>query len=177
MHSIKKSCQPANSRNFLIVILFLVFYAFPAQGQTTNQSGESSGFFIAPLVEVIGFSRKGPAFGGGLAMGMGEGVAIGWRFLYAVDTESVHTLELAVFMRFYVRGSNAVTGPFIQLNAGAAIHALESFPSFPADAGGLSADIAVGWRFPIGQRWYIEPLIRVGYAYIAGVGVSFAFRL
>jgi len=157
--------------------LFFVFPVFFVHGQTANQPSESPGFFIAPLVEVAGYGRKGPAFGGGLALGGGEGVAIGVHFLYAIDTESVHTLELAVFMRFYLLGSNAVTGPFIQLNAGAAIHARKSFPSFPADAGGLSAGIAAGWRFPLGQRWYIEPAVRIGYAYIAGAGVSFAFRL
>jgi hypothetical protein len=133
-------------------------------------------FFIAPLAEVLGYGRKGPAFGGGLAVGAGDGVAVGARLLYAIDTESVNALELAVFVRWYLLGSKASSGPFVQVNAGAAVFAHKSAVSFPAEAGSLSADFAAGWRFPLGEHWYIEPAVRAGYPHIAGAGVSAGFR-
>jgi hypothetical protein len=146
-------------------------------GQTNTNKGSFPDFFIAPLTEVIGYSSKGLAIGGGFALGAGDGVAIGLRLLYAIDTESVSTLELAVFLRFYLLGSGVHTGPFVQVISGADIHARENDWSLSARAGAFSAGLAAGWRFLLGNRWYIEPVVRVGYPYIAGVGVSAAFRL
>ena len=167
-----------NRRCIWYSVLFLVILsAVPVHAQTEEQSAKRSGFFIAPLVEVLGYSRKGPAFGGGLAIGAGNGVAIGAHFLYTVDTELVSALELAVFMRFYLLGPEAHSGPFVQITVGAAVFALKSIVSFPAEAGTISAGLTAGWRFLLRDRWYIEPAIRAGYPYIAGAGVSAGFRL
>jgi hypothetical protein len=176
-----------------IVFMLITVSAVAAHAQTmgtpvysAERTGVSEGsppdFFIAPLVEVMGYGRdRRPSFGTGFAIGAGNGVAIGTRFMYGIDTESVHVMELAVFVRFYVQGPEANTGPFFQLNAGAAIFGLEHAPATPAKAGVLSAGIAAGWRFPLGsasvRRWYIEPAVRAGYPYSIGAGVSFAFRL
>ena len=156
-----------------LVLFFLILSAIPAHAQST----EKPDFFVAPLAEVLGYSRKGPAFGGGLAVGAGSGVAIGLRLFYAIDTESINTLEIAVFMRFYLQGPDACTGLFVQLNAGASIFDYENAASPPAEAGDISLGIAVGWRFLVGSRWYLEPAVRVGYPYIGGLGISFAYRL
>lgn len=142
-----------------------------------SSPGTSSDFFIAPLVEIIGYSRKGPSFGAGFALGAGNGVAIGMRFLYGIDTESIHMMELGVFLRFYLQGASICTGPFFQLNAGASIYNHKHAVYPPARVGALSSGISAGWRFRLGKRWYFEPSIRAGYPYIAGVGASFAFRL
>ena len=139
-------------------------------------SSEKPDFFIAPLAEITGYSRDGISFGAGFALGAGNGVAIGARFLYAVDTESLRTMEIAVFMRFYLQGAEACTGPFIQLIAGASIHNKEHAAVPPVRAGSLSAGIAAGWRVSLSEHWYMEPAIRAGYPYIAGAGISFAFR-
>jgi hypothetical protein len=101
---------------------------------------------------------------------------VGVRLLYTVDTESVNALELAVFLRWYLLGPNASSGPFVQVNAGAAVFTHKSAVSFPAEAGSISAGFAAGWRFLLGERWYIEPAVRAGYPYIAGAGVSAGFR-
>ena len=157
----------------LLIVLFIVLSAVLTHAQST----EKTDIFIAPLAEVIGFSFKGPAFGGGFALGAGNGVAVGARFLYAVDTESIHTFEIAFFMRFYFKGADACTGPFGQLNIGAAIHEHEH-AAFPiTKLGVFSAGIAAGWRLPLGKRWYFEPSVRAGYPYLVGTGVAFAFRL
>ncbi|MCL1958278.1 MAG: OmpA family protein, partial [Spirochaetes bacterium] len=46
---------------------------------------------------------------------------------------------------------------------------LEAFPSF---AGGLS----VGWRFNLGEHWYLEPAARGGYPHIWGFSVTVGIR-
>jgi len=134
-------------------------------------------FFIAPLAEVIGYGLENPSFGAGFALGAGNGVAIGARFFYTIDSESLHTIELAVFLRLYLRGHEVCTGPFVQIIIGAALHTHKHGALAFAGSGAISAGIAAGWRFPLGKRWYIEPSVRAGYPYIAGVGVSFAFRI
>lgn len=175
------------------IVLFLVLSVIPAHAQTSEEYENSAGtqnhaaneslrdspadFFIAPLAEIIGYSRKSLAFGSGFALGAGSGVAIGLHFLYTIDTESINTMEIIVFMRFYLQGAGSSTGLFVQLNTGASIidYGKAAFP--PAESGDISAGLAVGWRFLLKNRWYLEPVIRVGYPYIAGVGVSFAYRL
>ena len=139
-------------------------------------SDKKPGFFIAPLAEIIGYGREGPSFGAGFALGAGNGVAIGVRFLYVIDTESIHTMEIAIFMRAYLWGTEACTGPFVQLNTGVTVHKYKHVVFAFGEAGAFSAGIAAGWRFPLGERWYIEPSVRVGYSYIAGAGVAFAYR-
>ena len=134
-------------------------------------------FFIAPLAEITGYTRDSVSFGAGFALGAGNGIAIGARFLYVVDFESIHTMETTVFMRFYLKGAEVCTGPFIQLNAGATTHNYKHGAFVFAGAGALSAGIAAGWRFSLGERWYIEPSVRLGYSYIAAAGVAFALRL
>ena len=171
-----------------LVIFFLILSAIPVHAQSTEKhvysaerTNESEGsppdFFIAPLAEVLGYSRKGPAFGGGLAVGAGSGVAIGLRFFYAIDTESINTMEITAFMRFYILADKACTGPFAQLNIGMALfnHKHAAFP--PADVIAFSTGITAGWRFPLGKHWCLEPSVRAGYPYLAGAGVAFAFRL
>jgi len=157
---------------FLVFIACSALFVVPARA-----AEEGSSFFIAPLAEVTGFSRKGPAFGGGLALGWGDGVSIGLRFLYSASLENFNTVEMAVFMRFYFRGPEARTGLFAQLNMGSVMYALNNKAYFPAYSGDISAGIAVGWRFPLGKRWYLEPAVRAGYPYMGGAGIAAAFRL
>ena len=144
---------------------------------TLSPSVEKARFFIAPLAEIIGYSQENVSFGAGFALGAGNGIAIGARFLYAVDPESIHTMEVAGFMRFYLRGAQSCTGLFIQLNTGVSIYNHEHGVSLPAQVSSLSAGIAAGWRFLMGQRSYMEYYGRVGYPYIAGAGLAFAYRL
>ena len=134
-------------------------------------------FFIAPLTEIIGFSQKGPSFGAGFALGAGTGVALGLRLLYSIDLDSINTLEMAGFIRYYLKGADTHTGLFIQLNVGAAIFAYEKVVFTIAESSSLSAGVAAGWRFKLRERWYFEPYIRAGYPYIAGAGAAFAYRL
>jgi len=128
-------------------------------------------------VEVTGYGRNSPAIGGGLTMGYGDGVSIGLRGMYSATRENLNSIELAVFMRFYPSGPEARQGLFIQLNGGTVMYARDNSAYFPALSGDISAGIAVGWRFLLGTRLYLEPAVRAGYPYIAGAGMGIAFQL
>jgi hypothetical protein len=145
---------------------------------TVNAQGtDKQDIFIAPLVEVINYSQDGISFGAGIALGAGNGAALGLRFLYAVDAESIHTLEMAVLLRFYLlHWPDGITGPFVQLNAGAALFSKDKAALPPALAGAISIGLAAGWRFEVARRIYLEPYIRLGYPYRAGAGLSIAFK-
>ena len=172
----------------LIVFLLCIVFAGHAQDTETvsdeEQTGKGSAFsigplqglFIAPLIEIIGYSRSGPAIGGGLAIGAGDEITIGARFLYAISNESIITMEIAVFFRAYIFGPDTAKGPFVQLNIGSASFGLERPVPIPSAAGDLSLGLGAGWRIPFSNRWYWEPYIRIGYPYIVGAGISAAFR-
>jgi len=147
--------------------------------QNTEQPSGALGLFIAPLTEVTGLGKKNPAIGGGLAIGADDGIALGFRFLYLLEPGggSVNTLELGVFLRWYMRGEFANSGPFLQFTGGALLLAVKEAVSVPAYTGAFSAGLGFGWRFPLGKSWFLEPAVRVGYPFIYGAGVSIALRI
>jgi len=146
----------------------MVFLLIPARAQEKNRPD----IFIAPLVELIGFSGKGLAFGGGFALGAeNSGYALGLRILYATEGDSINTTELNVFVRFYFFERDQHTGIFLQLNGGSAHYSRDE-----DDAGSVSAGVSVGWRFPFKKIFFIEPAVRIGYPYMAGVGGAGVYR-
>jgi len=158
-------------------LLFALFAVVPARAQTPEQPSRVPGLFIAPLAEMNGYGRKGPAFGGGFAVGFGDGVTQGFRLLYSKEAgnESLDALEAAFFLRFYPFGSNVTAGFFFQIDAGAVLFAYKSSVSFPAEAGSLVLGLSAGGRFPLRDRWHLELAVRAGYPHIAGLGVSVVY--
>ena len=156
----------------LCLLVFLILPGIPVSAQ----SGEESNFFIAPLAEIIGYSRKGPAYGGGISFGMGEEVGVGFRLLYTTAAESFNTLEIAAFFRVFPLGLDEGSGFFVQIITGQSIHARERVPTSPSESGTFSAGLGAGWRFALDNHWYVEPAVRAGYPYIAGAGVSAGLR-
>ena len=160
-----------------LILAFMAFVVIPVHGQSAEEPSSRANLFIAPLIEAIGYSRDTIAFGAGVAFGGGDGIALGTSILYAMDSRNFHTLEFAVFMRVYLQGSQASTGPFVQLIAGAAAFEYKRVVSFRSGIGALSAGLAAGWRFPFKDQWYVEPSVRAGYPYRIGIGVSAGYRL
>jgi hypothetical protein len=153
------------------IFMCLLIPAFPAGAQTPD--GEE--FFLGPAAETAMYSVNGAAFGGGLVIGYGYDVgAIGLKTLFFADTGGLSIVETGIFLRFYLPGGG--TGLFIQINTEATLFGLNGSFTFPAGAGGISAGISAGWRFPLGIRWYVEPYLRAGYPYVAGAGVSAGVR-
>jgi hypothetical protein len=165
---------PRPPRRPFAAALFLAL-AFPAAAQVPA-GGAREEFFIAPLIQAGSFSVSHLAFGGGLAAGYGyEEGALGLKALYLADTTGLTTLELCLFLRFYPFPRNNA-GFFLQLNAGAALFALDGAFTVHNGAGRISAGLSAGWRFPLGAHWYIEPAVRAGYPYIVGADLSAGYR-
>jgi hypothetical protein len=87
-------------------------------------------------------------------------------------------LELNFLMRFYFfhmpRAENlGHSGLFIQFNGGPALFAREdTHIAVPTDMTLISAGLSLGWRFLLGKHFFIEPAVRTGYPYLAGVGLA-----
>jgi len=132
----------------------------------------SGDFWISPLGETVMYSSSGNSFGGGLALGYGKGASIGLKTAYFVDTqEEIDVLEVGVLLRFYIRGSDFCSGPFVQFNGGQALFFRRENISIPAKWGIISAGVNLGWRFHLGKLFFVEPSIRAGYPYFAGAGL------
>ena len=158
------------------LLLFMAAFVF-AQGEdpvTETAAPGRQAFFISMLAETIGYSKDTVAYGGGLAIGTGTGSSLGIRFLFATDPEEFYFMEFLFFLRFYLQGVSYSAGPFVQINGGPVLYSLEEPER--SGYGGLSAGITAGWRFPLGQYWFAEPALRVGYPYIWGGGISAGFR-
>jgi hypothetical protein len=155
--------------------LFITLHAF---GQEAPP-GSREELFIAPLFEANLYSGSSTALGGGITAGWGDGTAMGIKTLYCADREGLRILELLVFLRCYLLQNSGRgwknRGPFVQAETGAAIFGRDGL-SVPAKLGSPSAGLLVGWRLPLGKRYYVEPSIRAGYPYVAGAGIAAGFR-
>jgi len=152
-----------------IVLLFFI-YSIPLHAQTEEQFSYHQ-FFISPIAEV-NMHGWDISYGGGLSIGGGAGVSIGTNVYYFIDSNDINILEMTVFMRFFLLGSNANYGPFAQLIGGMVLYARDNLISIPADIGTMSIGAGFGWRFLLGNRWFVEPAVRAGYPYLIGMGVS-----
>ena len=145
------------------------------QQEVLTAAASRNDFWVCPVAEVIMYSVSSTAYGGGLALGYGNGASIGFKAAYLVDADGqVTTLELNFLFRWYFLGSGS--GPYLQINGGPAFFAQYESMAIPSEIGTVSAGLSVGWRFLLGRYWFIEPGIRGGYPYIAGAGLSAGFR-
>jgi hypothetical protein len=154
-------------------LLIFVFFLFPVFAGA-QQDNKRENFFIAPLGEFSGYGNESISAGGGLAVGGGDGVSIGLRLLYsaAFDERAVSIMETTVFIRAYFFGRYAYTGPFVQLNSGVVVVTNQNDFFVPTSSAAFSAGLGAGWRFQIGKRLFLEPMLRGGYPYLFGAGVS-----
>ena len=137
-------------------------------------SAQKQDFFIAPVAEISGYGWSGTSYGGGLMIGAGTGGALGLSLHYAVDAENFIFMEMLFFLRLYIYGKNAFSGPFLQLGTGPVIYA-DSKPEI-SGYGNFSAGLTTGWRFLLGRVLFIEPAFRLGYPYLAGVSTAIGVR-
>jgi hypothetical protein len=116
--------------------------------------------------------------GGGAALGYGDRVAFGFKVVYWNDLEMVRAVELNFLLRFYffhMAGVEALghSGLFIQFNGGPALFARKETPiAVPTEMTLISAGLSLGWRFLLGKHFFIEPAVRSGYPYLAGVALA-----
>jgi hypothetical protein len=116
----------------------------------------------------------GLAYGGGISIGAGTGGATGINILYTVDNNDFIYMELNFFLRVYIFGKKAFSGPFMQLGIGPVIYA-DKEPGI-SGYGNFSTGLTTGWRFLLGRTFFLEPAFRIGYPYFAGVSFSLGVK-
>jgi hypothetical protein len=145
-----------------LAVFFLTVSSFSASAQ------DRGAFFVGGLAETAFFSAESMSYGGGLILGSDGAAGLGLRALCFADSEGVLALEVCAFFRLYLPGLEEPRGLFLQINAGPSLYVI---PGFSSRAGMFSVGIQAGWRF-IFNKFYLEPAIRAGYPYLAGVGFS-----
>ncbi|MCL2800596.1 MAG: hypothetical protein FWD28_02425 [Treponema sp.] len=161
-----------------IIITLFVFAAVsaPVAQAQLPETPQRTEIYIAPVTELMSYSLRLPALGGGIAVGGGDRVSIGGRFFFATDATELFTMELTVFVRFFVFDNEDISGLFIQLNCGAAVFEYKEAIQLPTEIGSMSFGVSVGWRFLITDSWFVEPAARIGYPFGFAAGVSAGYR-
>lgn len=161
----------------LVVLAFFLVFSGKGQVFALNGAAEREDLWVCPGAEIAMFSISRPAYGGGMTLGYGSGASIGIKAAYLLDPNGrVSTLELNFLLRFYFLGATSCSGPYIQINGGPAFFAKNYSLAFPSEFGVVSAGLSLGWRFLIGQYFFIEPTVRGGYPYIVGGGLFAGFH-
>ena len=148
--------------------LLIVFLLLMAQGLFALDD-----LFAGLSAEVNGQSRRGAAIGGGLILGydLDQKYALGLRSSYFNNLDTVSCVETLALFRFYLPWElfslNIENSFFIQGEAGLIVF-FEYGKRFPAFSGGF----VFGWRFYLGEHWFLEPAIRGGYPHIWAVNVT-----
>jgi outer membrane protein OmpA-like peptidoglycan-associated protein len=176
MIAIKNFSEKHRPQYILIFFIFLYFtvplstlYSLPAGG------------FVGINPEINGYTREGFSLGGGLALGidLNDSFSAGLKAGFFDNLDTVSAIDTAIFFRYYfpfLRKPKNTDGPFVQLEAGSAVLLERGYSEnpevFPAFSGGLS----IGWRFNLGEHWYIEPAARGGYPHIWGGSLTAGIR-
>jgi len=161
------------------ILVFFILLCFSASLFALDFWPESGFVGISP--EINGYTREGFSIGGGLVLGidLNDQFSTGLKTGFFDSLDTLTAFETVLFFRYYLpwlRFPKSTDGLFAQLEAGSVILLesgynvnLEAFPSF---SGGLS----VGWRFNLGERWFVEPVGRVGYPYVWGGSITVGIR-
>ena len=161
----------------LLLILFALSASVFAQDQSEQaQSGQGGDFWISLNGDGALYGSEGFAFGGGIALGYGSGASIGIKAIWYFSSDQINTLEINLIVRFYLRGSESYSGPFVQFMGGPTFYGYMEGASIPSEIGMISAGFSFGWRFLFINRLFIEPSVRVGYPYIVAAGIAAGVR-
>ena len=170
IYTLRRSFQTAPCSFLIFIFSFLIVLPLSAQ----DQEKLPEDLWFSPSGEIALYSPVSLSYGGGIAIAYGSGTSIGIKASWFFDFDGqVNVMELNVLFRLYFLGNSAISGPFIQFAGGPSIYfnSNENI-SFPARIGIPNAGLALGWRFLLGKYAFIEPSIRGGYPFIAGVSLS-----
>ena len=133
--------------------------------------------WISTGMETAMYKKHGLSFGPSLAFAYNRGVSIGLQSAYFFDfIDGVDVLELGFLLRFNLQGMSAYSGPFIQVSGGQALFFRREDVSLPAFWGTFFGGINFGWRFHFSETFFLEPVIRGGYPFLYGGGLSIGIR-
>jgi hypothetical protein len=168
----------------LILMFIIALGIIPVFAQ--NRASVFEDLWVCPVFESGFYGISNIALGGGAALGYGDKVAIGLKAVYWNDMDKVRALELNLLARFYFSHMTRAgvfwadawhSGLFIQFNGGPVIFTRDDNNiAIPAEMYMISAGLSLGWRFLLGEHFFVEPAVRAGYPYIAGTGLSAGVR-
>ena len=170
-----------------MIFLLFIFSAVPlfAQEPPTERiphylasPSERGEVWISAVAEAAFYSAFNFSYGPGLAVGYGKRISTGLKAVFLFDAENeLDVMEINFLLRWYLLNSKPTSGPFIQVIGGPAIFFERAKKiSMPAEYGMFSAGLSMGWRFHIGNLFFIEPSIRGGYPYMAGFSLLSGVR-
>jgi len=147
-------------------------------GDTEVQKIDLDGYFwVSAGAETAIYSKSGLSYGGGLVFAYNRGVSIGLKTTYFFDFDNrVDVLELGFLLRFFFRGIHDNVGPYIQFSGGQALFFRRDNVTIPAKWGIFYGGANLGWRLFLGEKFFMEPYIRIGYPFIIGSGLSTGIR-
>jgi len=156
------------------LFVFLSFQSLYAQESSVGRED----FWVAPTVELSMYTFEGLAFGGGATLGYGDGTAMGLKVIYFGDFDNVlRSIEINFLVRFYLPRLTGHSGLFLQFAIGPVIFTSGADTlSLPSPHGVFSASASLGWRFIFGRHFFLEPAVRAGFPFIAGIGLSAGVR-
>jgi hypothetical protein len=178
------------SRKLFLLIIFIVFFPVLIYAQeellpdVVTETEESAiiplsdkpDFWIGVGGDTAFYSASGLSSGGSFMLGYGTGAAIGLKASYFANGKNFNILEMDLLLRFYLFGKDAYSGSFIQLMGGAALINYHDGFDIPSGTGILNAGFCLGWRFLFANRVFLEPIVRLGYPYFMGLGLSAGVR-
>jgi outer membrane protein OmpA-like peptidoglycan-associated protein len=157
----------------------LIFFYFSAS--LFAQDFKPFNGFVGINPEINGYTREGFSLGGGLALGfdINDSFSAGLKAGFFDNLDTVSSLETALFFRYYfpfLRKPKNTDGPFVQLEAGSAVLFERGYSEKPEVFPAFSSGLSLGWRFNLGEHWYIEPAARGGYPHIWGGSLTVGIR-
>ena len=151
---------------FLLICVVLVYGQH--SGSEKSEGLQLTAAFIGLGPELNLSTRSGPAAGAFLNAGFefGEKFAVGIRAAFGHDFNTVASLETALLLRYYFPLGDP-SSLFAEINAGIKCY-FEHEEAFPAPL----ISIGVGYIFKLGDRFYLEPLVRAGHPFTLGASLA-----
>ena len=166
------------ARQTILVSLVLLFFFISPLLHAQERSTLREDFWVCPIAEASLYSLTSVAFGGGAALGYGDGVSLGLKVIYCSDiNNNLRTLEINFLTRLYLPRLTGHSGLFLQFAFGPVLFTPGNENiAVPSGLGVFSAGASLGWRFIFGRNFFLEPAIRGGYPFIAGLGLAAGVR-
>jgi len=176
-------------KSLLLAVLLIFFPIFAIYAQEENSAEDATeteeidskplsvrpDFWISLGGDIALYDSSKLYYGGSFAFGYGSGASMGLKATYFFDKD-FNLLEIDLLLRLYLSGRNAYWGPFVQLVGGASFINYKNDFAIPSSIGVINAGLGFGWRFVYFNRFFVEPLLRWGYPYFLGFGVSAGIR-
>jgi len=151
-----------------VITAFILFFAgcFFAFGQNDKNISFNYG------LEVNSYSPEGSLAGAAV---LGFDINLPWLFAAGInltactDVEGNNAIEPTLLVRRYFFGQ--YTGFFVQVDFGIVI-----ITAFEETTIMYTGGVRCGYRFLFGNVFHVEPYIRAGYPFLAGVGVILGLR-